>query len=603
MNKPENYVREFYDIFFAQKRVILWTTLIFFIFAVLIAFLWPPTYSATGSIHIKGKKAQKAPSSLTQTYEQFYPVTKEDLVSEEQTLMSFEVAKNTLKYLKEKKLYKKSVPSFISSIFNKSNKHDIGTKKKGTESLPKDFINEVYGIMDGIKTEVVPSSNVIRIVFFDSDPAYAITVVNTLMNQYLIYRQEVNNPGQEEYFYHEQAMRFKTLIGKNEQALLTLAKNSNISNPDLEINNNLLLKKDLLGKLSSLKRDFIEKQMYVKHLEKSLASKKIKYFSYITYDQSKIITDMSGRLLDAYVERENALKTYKAKSRNITLINRKIKALSTSLKKEVLSYKQNQVNELNTLKMKIDFIEKKLKELDKRNLLLKSQVIKAKSINRDITLFQTSYTTLQKREEEARINSAVNTTNLSYFTIISKAYPSNGPVFPKKRALIPLGILIGFIIGCSFGFMREYFDHTFKKPCDVEEFTGLPVLFSIPRVEGNRMKRVLVFACIAVLVASAAIVIRGLVLYKYHPGVSNSLSIYLLPRTNKIDVSPAVIIPASYEEKRPVKIINATGKIRISSLHKNVFTKKQQPYTDFSQRGRKKKIVLKNQRTPITFLR
>jgi uncharacterized protein involved in exopolysaccharide biosynthesis len=79
MNKPENYVREFYDIFFAQKRVIFWTTLIFFIFAVLIAFLWPPTYSATGSIHIKGKKAQTAPSSLTQTYEQFYPVTKKIL--------------------------------------------------------------------------------------------------------------------------------------------------------------------------------------------------------------------------------------------------------------------------------------------------------------------------------------------------------------------------------------------------------------------------------------------------------------------------------------------------------------------------------------------
>ena len=52
--------------------------------------------------------------------------------------------------------------------------------------------------------------------------------------------------------------------------------------------------------------------------------------------------------------------------------------------------------------------------------------------------------------------------------------------FPGMEVIIPLGILIGFITGLSLGFLREFFDHTFKKPSDVENFIGLPVIFSIP---------------------------------------------------------------------------------------------------------------------------
>jgi len=612
MDKTENYVREFYDIFFAQKRVIFWTTAVFLVLAVLVAFLWPPTYSATGSILVKGKKIEKSPESLTQTYEKFYPVTKEDLVSEEQTLRSFDVAKKTLIFLKSHKLYKKRSPSFIASIFNKSSKYAIVLKKNKEGALPKDFIDEVYGVMDSIKTEVIPSSNVIRVAFFDKNPGYATTVVNTLMNQYLLYRQEINSPGQVELFYHGQVARIKKLLDEKEQALMALAEKINISNPDREIENNLLLKKDLMRQLSSLKRDFIEKKMYVKHLKNALASKKVEYFSFITYDQSKVITDMSSRLLNAFVERENALETFKQESRKIKLIDKKIKHISSSLKREVASYIQNQVNELNILKNKLAQVKKRLRNLDDINILLKRQVIKAKGIKRDIDLLQSSYTTLQRREEEARINSAVNATNLSYFvSIMSRAFPSNGPVFPKKGVVIPLGLLIGFIIGCSFGFMREYFDHTFKKPRDVEAYVGLPVLFSIPKSE-YRMKKVLAFAIFALVISTA---FGALVLPKNHTRVMDSSSIKSPQKTKKIGISPAamIIAPTLYKEKENVpakKIISTTGKIRISSIHEYVSNKKGVDHGGFSRRRVFKKveyvpvesILLKSQREPIAFL-
>jgi len=133
MTKTENYIREFYEIFFAQKKLILWVTLIFFLIAVLIAFFWPPVYSATGSILMKGKKIQKSPESLSQAYEDFYPVTKEDLVSEEHMLVSFEVAKRTVDQLKKKGLFrkKKSKPSIFShSTLLKDTSGNMSPKEK-----------------------------------------------------------------------------------------------------------------------------------------------------------------------------------------------------------------------------------------------------------------------------------------------------------------------------------------------------------------------------------------------------------------------------------------------------------------------------------------
>ena len=57
--------------------------------------------------------------------------------------------------------------------------------------------------------------------------------------------------------------------------------------------------------------------------------------------------------------------------------------------------------------------------------------------------------------------------------------------------------------------MREYFDHTFKKPSDVTTYTGLPVLFSLSKPQSN----ILTYAYILIFLVLTASVI-GLVLWE-----------------------------------------------------------------------------------------
>ena len=556
MIKTENYVKEFYEIFFSQKKIIFWTTLIVFVLSILIAFFWPPTYSGTGSILVKGKKIEKSPSTLSVTYEQFYPVTKEDLVSEEQTLTSFDVVKNTLIYLKKKGLYKRSQPGLLANILGKfhtnvsERKKILSTSKEDAKLLASfpEIVEEVYKILGNLKTEVIPSSNVIKLTYYDRDPEYATLIANTIMQQYLIYRRQLNSPNQAEMFYREQAERIKDIINKKSQELLKLARTKSVSNPKREIEANIVLKADLERRLSSIKQKIIEKEKFISHLEKTLKSKKLEFYSFITADQSRVITDISGSLFAAIVERENMLEKYKPQSLKIKLLDKKITALSRSLKKEVTVYKNNQISELNALKQQMNYLQKKVSELEQRNVILNQIDQKMENIKWDLATLRKSYGTLLKREEEARINTAVNKTNLNYFVaILNKAFPSNGPVFPKKGVVIPLGLLIGFIIGCSFGFLREYFDHTFKKPSDVETYIGLPVLFSIPKSR-NRMKKFLISI---VFVLAFLLIFGSLSFLKHHDKKTKTSALPAsISKTRKISISPSAIAwPSNLSER------------------------------------------------------
>jgi uncharacterized protein involved in exopolysaccharide biosynthesis len=116
----EDLKKEIVTIFFVQKSVICITTLAIFVCSILIAFFWPPTYSATGSILIKGRK----PESLSGIIGEMRPVvlklTPDELYSEIQILRSYDVISRTIKYLEEQHVYfEKKRASFPKRVIRK----------------------------------------------------------------------------------------------------------------------------------------------------------------------------------------------------------------------------------------------------------------------------------------------------------------------------------------------------------------------------------------------------------------------------------------------------------------------------------------------------
>jgi uncharacterized protein involved in exopolysaccharide biosynthesis/cell division septation protein DedD len=457
MIKTQDYIRDAVTIFFSQRKIILWTTALIAFSSILIAFFWPPIYAASGSILVKGKKVEKSLEALEKEEIRSFPVSREDLSSEVEILTSHDVIERTVNYLKERSLH---------------------PEKKGDIT----FLNKtVYKIKSNIKTKIVPASNVIEITFYDNDPKDAAIILEALMNQYILYWTQVYYPSQTESFFARQANKFKKSLEKREDELMDLVKKTKMSDPQKEIENNIQIKKDLEHQLNLLKNEAIGKKIYIEHVEKALSDGNMQFFTSLGDVPINNPDGLSIKLQELFVERGNILRVYHPLSEKVKSIDKQINDIHTALKAEIRAYKDNQASQLMAINKKISLIESKLAKLNDRNVELQRQLIESERIARETALLKYSYETFYKRREESKIYSTADGSNLSpYISILSKAFPSDGPVFPKKNVFIPMGILVGFITGCSFGFLRNYFDHTFKIPSDVHNYAGLPLIFSVP---------------------------------------------------------------------------------------------------------------------------
>lgn len=454
MQHIEDYKKELVSIFFAQRRVIFWVTVIVFVCSLQVAFFWPPTYSASGSILVKGKRAEKSTFALEEEEIRSFPLTKEDLASEEQIMTSLDVIEKAIKYLQDNKLF-----SGTKTISNK----------------------DIYKIKSNLKTQIMPASNVINITFYCNDSEEAKIILEAIIEQYILYRTQIFNPKQAELFLSHQVDGIRENFAKKSEEIIALTKETKLSDPQKEIENNLIVKTNLEMELNSLKNDAIERKLQIEYLDKTLNSRDIQFFSSIDNPAINGVEGLGPKLQELFVEHGRLLRTYHPSSEKVRSIERQIDDANSALKNEVIAYKENLSNQLQIVNKKISSIEDRINIINDRNVEVRGQQINMSRIDTEAKLMLASFETFSKRMEEARIGSSVDVLNPSYVSILSNAFSSQTPVFPKKEVIIPLGIIIGFITGCSLGFLKEYFDHTFKKPNDVENNLGLPVIFSIPR--------------------------------------------------------------------------------------------------------------------------
>jgi uncharacterized protein involved in exopolysaccharide biosynthesis len=261
--------------------------------------------------------------------------------------------------------------------------------------------------------------------------------------------------------------------------LTLLAQSSQAPDPVKEITKNIAIKQILETQTHQIKNQIIEKNNHVENIEQTIESENIQLFSFI---KNESINKFSESLQVLLVEKGNLLRTYHPEASNVRRISEQIETTQRHLKNEVISYTNDQKSQLKTLKNTLSSLENRLKELNNNNIKVYSNMLSADPIKRKYDVLNTSYDTIIRRLEEARIASSSDSNSLFSISVLAKPYYSGRPYFPNIL-LIPFGILVGFILGLALGFLREFFDHTIKRPEDVSNTLKVPTLFSIPRAE------------------------------------------------------------------------------------------------------------------------
>ena len=410
MIRTEDYKRELVSIFFAQKHLIFWTTFIIFVGAVMVAYSWPPTYSASGSILVSGKQLSvDSPEALESPDRRVLEVSKEDLSSEVEILKSPDVIRNTIKYLSVE------YPSYKSVA--QGDKLDSDT---------------VYSISRNLDITLLPASNVISIEYFNRDPKIAVDVLWILMEQYIINRMKfygTRDTALSTSFLENQISRVMSDLDANEETLVSLVDSTGISSPADEIANNIVLKKRLEADLNILRNEYIETKSNLGYLKEALEARDVQYFSFLDND---LMTGLSIKLSELLDLRRTQARTYLPESTVVKSIDEQIEETFASLKGEATAYMGDIQQRLDGTAEKIENMERTIAQYTNQNVALRKQVIATRKIERELGLLEFSFANLSKRKEEVGLNDSLAPSDSAgaYVSILSAAFPSDGPVFP-----------------------------------------------------------------------------------------------------------------------------------------------------------------------------
>ncbi len=455
MKKSNDYIRNFFTIFFARKIIIMAVSIMIIGGAVLFALFYPPVYGAKASVILKGGTALKNPESIEKTRIEISSIGESDLFSEIEIIRANVVAEKTADELM------KNGFDFDFGLLDTEEKRHQRAK------------NQIRSV---VEAGINPRSNTISIQTTWDDPEKARTVLDVLLDNYLEYRAQIFQPREAEGFFARQLEKFSNELIAKENELSDLVRESQTPIAGSEMQSNLLNMKNLERQLFDLKQAYFDQKFRIDVMEADIRSGDTSYFSYVNDPQIK---ELSNLVLEMIKQRNEVARIFHPESKKIQNLNRQIETAFGSFTGEVKKFIQAEKSELENITRKIEFIESKIGSLRDTNMGLYEASTRSKMLERQIAVLEDSYTTFTQRLQEAKISNT-QTSQLFSVSILAKPEASNAPVFPDRRKVITMGILAGIILGIAAGFLVEFFDHTFKSPEDVENNTGMVYVFSIP---------------------------------------------------------------------------------------------------------------------------
>ena len=453
--KTQDYFREFVTIVFIRWPIIVGILLIFVVASLLVAVLWPPVFQASGEILVKQNKALTQPTSVEDTQTDVTYLREEDIHSEMQIIISPSVADRTVTALHEQGFFGNDEP------MDKKRQRTLANR-----------------ITQNLSARLMPTSNVIQVHLKWGGHTDCEKILDVYFQEYLDYRSSLFNPKEAVDFFLTQFRAYDKELREREERLIQLAEAAHVSDPRAQINSNLAIQQDLETELTALQNEQTRKQELIQQLRESLAKQDIQFFTAVDVLQ---LARFAEQLQTLMMEKQDLLSLYTDESPKIGAVNRKIEEASEALKAEVQSHINVLQAELTGIKRNIEVVRARMGDLDSRNMEMRKNLIQSQRIDREISLLEDSYRTFAKRLEEAQIKSEANTDQLFSVSILTHPRAEPTPVFPRRRQVIVVGSLIGLVLGCTVGFLLEFFDHTFKRPEDVQNYTDLPPIFSIGR--------------------------------------------------------------------------------------------------------------------------
>lgn len=454
--RQETSVRDFLDVVFRRKWVIISMVLFTTLLVLVIDAQRPDMWESTSRVLVQRGRQQ----SILTTNVYILPWA-EDVASVVQLILSEDV-------------FAKARASFADSL--------------GTGRYPKDWKFNPGSVHSG----VVGESNVFTISYSDPRPDICKLGCNVVTDAFRdFYRETTSPPPVSDYFVNElndtraalaqaredrnRFMNDKKFFGADETSRFLLTKigglETNLSQLDGEVSSQKL-RTDNLAMLAEKSGAELEKELSFSMSQHVL--------------QSAVVQNIKFNLQQLNMKKEELTQKYTDKHPDVIAVNAQIAELHDNLKEEMENAYKVEKGALEETQTKSRMVREELNEARVQLASVPDREQELSNLDNKIAVLETSEKYLVQQQSAAQITAAGSPEE--DVTVLARA---SNPYSKKTRDYVrlALGPLLSIIVGLGIAFFLESMDHSVKNRVEAEEYLKVPVLATVAdRGQARRRK-------------------------------------------------------------------------------------------------------------------
>jgi polysaccharide biosynthesis transport protein len=321
-------------------------------------------------------------------------------------------------------------------------------------------------------------SYIIRVQFSSHDPQLAAQIVNTHVQLYLsdqiAYKQEIGKRAST--WLTQELSNLEAKLRASEAAVQSFREQNQI----VQSGDTTLLSQQLAAVNAQIPAAETEVERRESELER--AKELLKHNS---LDSEPDVLD--SRLVQQLREQEATLQQKKANLEatfgdrypQVEKTNAELGTLEQNIRAATTRIIQGLQNQVDVARAKSEELRKRLIELEQRSVIADRAEGKLRDLKREesannalIGVLLTRYKQVSAQEEIQQADARV----------VSAAVAPIAPSFPKLSAHLPIIVVVSFLVGASFAFVKELTRRGFKGTQEIEVECELPSLGSVPVV-------------------------------------------------------------------------------------------------------------------------
>jgi uncharacterized protein involved in exopolysaccharide biosynthesis/protein involved in polysaccharide export with SLBB domain len=387
----------------------------------------------------------------------------------------------------------------------------IGPPPKEPKAVDDAIIQSAtFRFKGNLAAYAIKGSPVINVSFKHSNPQIAARAVNQLVESFKEKHIEIfKNPRTP--FMENQLAIYRQRLQESEKALEAFKRKNKVF--DLAEQRSLLIKQQ-----SGINYSTKETQTEILQLKGEISSITSQLQTIPKYElsstdkgKSKNIDDAQHKLLNLQIQEQELLAKYDGGNRRIANVRKEIHLLEDYLAhnglkevtaREVLAKNSTYTGletsllkaqtRLSVQEVKIAAIGQQLKQVNDELQYLDSHEMLLRNLERELQTNETNYQNYVSKLEDARAQDELDLLRQVNISVIQKATVPLGPIEPRKRFNLLVGLILGAVSGLALAIFSEYcIGRGVCTPESIEHDLGLPILAAVSYKEQNKTRTLL----------------------------------------------------------------------------------------------------------------